>query len=269
MGCISIWRAFSQYFTCKTRGSTHAASLYRSAFGLCLSGKIPLQHIQTGLRGGGFHDAGTGIHKRIQRLAPQSLHSGIDCRIGHFVRFLTNGHRQFPVQDGSAPYVEYLNTQYGTIFPGDKRMERDFHGVLQAAGADIVDEHQLSLLISRILCRLASPRQQSDAVESFLRPAVDFIRNHYSGPISLEDLADQCRISKPHLIRSFKRYLNCTPHEYLLSYRLRQSKQRLVGSNSSVEEVAEQCGFNSASHFTRAFRSSTGMTPSEFRKLQF
>lgn len=170
---------------------------------------------------------------------------------------------------GGAPYVEYLNAQYGIIFPGNKRMERDFNGVLQIAGADIVDEHQLSLLISRILCRLASPQQQSGAVESFLRPAVDFIRSHYSEAVSLEDLANQCRISKPHLIRSFKRYLNCTPHEYLLSYRIRQAKQKLVSSVSSVEEIAEQCGFNSASHFTRSFRANTGMTPSEFRKLQF
>ncbi|MDD7625716.1 MAG: AraC family transcriptional regulator [Butyricicoccus sp.] len=43
----------------------------------------------------------------------------------------------------------------------------------------------------------------------------------------------------------------------------------LIGSQNTVEQIAELCGFNSASHFTRAFRGATGITPSEFRRLQF
>lgn len=49
-------------------------------------------------------------------------------------------------------------------------------------------------------------------------------------------------------------------YEYLLSYRLKQSKQMLIGSQNTVEQIAELCGFNSASHFTRAFRGATGST---------
>lgn len=195
----------------------------------------------------------------------------LDCRRPHsyycedtvdFLWFHFNG-------NSSALYAEYLYVQRGIVFPEDGRLEADFRDVLQLAGADIPDEHQLSLSVSRILCRLASAQQHNRTAEGFLRPAADFIRSHYSEPISLDDLAERCRISKPHLIRSFKRCLNCTPHEYLLSYRLRQAKQRLIGSAASMEEIAEQCGFNSASHFTRAFRTNTGMTPTEFRKLQF
>lgn len=195
----------------------------------------------------------------------------LDCRCPHryycresveFLWFHFNG-------SSSSVYTEHLCAQRGIVFPGGEWMEQGFMEVLHAAGEDFVNEHQLSLLVSRILCQLASAKQNSGTVEGFLRPATDFIRAHYSEPIALEDLARRCRISTPHLIRSFKRYMNCTPHEYLLSYRLRQAKQRLIGSSASVEQIAEQCGFNSASHFARAFRTSTGMTPTEFRKLQF
>ena len=106
-------------------------------------------------------------------------------------------------------------------------------------------------------------------MNDLLLPALEHIRTEYTHPISLDDLADLCSISKPHLIRCFKKYLNCTPHEYLLSYRLKQSKQMMIGSQNTVEQIAELCGFNSASHFTRAFRGATGITPSEFRRLQF
>lgn len=88
-------------------------------------------------------------------------------------------------------------------------------------------------------------------------------------PVSLEDLADQCSMSTSHLIRSFQRYLNCTPHEYLLAFRLKQSKQLLLSTSMSIEQIAEQCGFNSASHFARAFRKNNGASPSTFRQVHF
>ena len=76
-------------------------------------------------------------------------------------------------------------------------------------------------------------------------------------------------MSISHFIRSFKKYAGCTPHEYLLSYRLRQAKELLLSTDDTIERIAEQCGFHSASHFARAFRKNLSMTPSEFRNLRF
>ena len=76
-------------------------------------------------------------------------------------------------------------------------------------------------------------------------------------------------MSASHLIRCFKKHLSCTPHEYLLQYRLRQSKRLLQATEDSIEEIADACGFNSASHFARAFKAVNGMTPTAFRALEF
>lgn len=76
-------------------------------------------------------------------------------------------------------------------------------------------------------------------------------------------------MSTSHFIRSFQKHLGRTPHEYLLAYRLRQSKQLLLTTDLTMEQIAEKCGFNSASHFARAFRSSNNLRPSEFRRMQF
>ena len=78
-----------------------------------------------------------------------------------------------------------------------------------------------------------------------------------------------CGISKSHFILSFKLYVGCTPHEYLLQYRLRQSKRLLLSSDLTVEQIAEDCGFNSASHFARAFRQETDISPTAFRAISF
>ncbi|WP_363673418.1 AraC family transcriptional regulator [uncultured Mitsuokella sp.] len=59
------------------------------------------------------------------------------------------------------------------------------------------------------------------------------------------------------------------PHEYVLLYRLRQSKHLLQTTADSIETIAEKCGFNSASHFARAFKHVNHMIPTDFRHLDF
>lgn len=197
----------------------------------------------------------------------------LDCRQPHryyckdtadFLWFHFNG-------NSSSAYAEYLYEQSGVVFSGEQipELQRCFNSILSGARAMVVNEHRLSLLVSQILSQLADTHKSAGTMDGLIHPAIDYIRESYGEPIDLDQLAELCLISKPHLIRCFKKQMDCTPHEYLLAYRLRQAKQRLIGSSDSVELIAEQCGFNSASHFTRAFRKSTGTTPSEFRKMQF
>lgn len=197
----------------------------------------------------------------------------IDCYQKH--RYYCNGDTEFLWfhfnGNSCASYVKYLINQNGMVYLGEDflRLKQVFLRIISEAQSNIGNEHRISLYVNQILCRMADSKQQVSAMNDLLLPALEHIRTEYTHPISLDDLADLCRISKPHLIRCFKKYLNCTPHEYLLSYRLKQSKQMLIGSQNTVEQIAELCGFNSASHFTRAFRGATGITPSEFRRLQF
>ena len=76
-------------------------------------------------------------------------------------------------------------------------------------------------------------------------------------------------MSASHLIRCFRKHLACTPHEYLLQYRLRRFKRLLQATEDSVEAIAGVCGFHSASRFARAFKAVDGMTPTAFRALEF
>ena len=171
--------------------------------------------------------------------------------------------------NSSAAYAEYLLQNDDIVFSGHqvKELRRTFNSILNLAGVLNVDEHLLSLNINNILCYLANSRKSASIADSSILPALNYIHEHYGENISLDQLTEICLISKPHLIRCFKKDLKCTPHEYLLSYRLRQAKQMLANTDASIETISENCGFNSISHFSRAFRSSISMTPSEFRKL--
>ena len=132
-----------------------------------------------------------------------------------------------------------------------------------------MNEHQISIAVHSILGGLASQTVRTTVTSELLAPALAYIHGHFADDISLDDLAGMCGISKSHFIRSFKRYVGCTPHEYLLQYRLRQSKRLLLSSDLTVEQIAEDCGFNSASHFARAFRQETDISPTAFRAISF
>ncbi len=67
----------------------------------------------------------------------------------------------------------------------------------------------------------------------------------------------------------FRQVHRLPPADYLQEQRLRHAKVLLTGSALSIEQIAEQSGFNSASHFSRVFRSREKMTPSKFRSTNF
>lgn len=173
--------------------------------------------------------------------------------------------------NSSQAYTDYLFEMSGLLFEGNHilSLKPCFDVILSSSLGTASNEHKISSQISRILAVLAAPEGSPAAVQSLMNPAVSYIRQHYGEDIGLEKLASLCGLSISHFIRSFHKYIGCTPHEYLLSFRLRQAKQLLWSSTEPVEEISVQCGFNSASHFARAFRKQEGMTPTQFRNIRF
>lgn len=172
----------------------------------------------------------------------------------------------------SETYCRYLIDQHGNLYTGEQNfavaMRSDFEAIQQCAAAVLPNEHAISCRIHQILSRLAVP-DKGVAVNQLIEPALTHISANYDEEQSLEDLADLCGLSVSHMIRLFKHDCGCTPHDYLVSVRIRMAKLMLHTSDRSVEEIALKCGFNSASHFARSFRKNVGMSPAEFRKLPF
>lgn len=171
----------------------------------------------------------------------------------------------------SRAYTDYLYQRFGCIHTGPHvpPLREHFITVIRSTSGMLANEHHISASIHSILSGLAAPGELAAAASSLLEPAIRYIHSHFAEELRLDQLARQCRVSKSHFIRCFQKYVSCTPHEYLLQYRLRQAKHLLRSTDATVEQIAEWCGFNSASHFTRAFRQNNGMTPSAFRAIRF
>lgn len=224
-----------------------------------------LLYIRTGsltIEAGGKQHIATG--KQIALLDCRQPHRYYCSEDTEFLWFHFNG-------NNSEQYVDLLYEQSDMIFSDNHvpRLSEYFEAILSCAMTSPANEHRISMNICQILCRLAAPEKQPFVADHFISPAIQYINNHYEQPVDLEKLAELCLVSVSQLIRNFKKYLNCTPHQYLLSFRLRQSKLLLVTTSLSIESIAEKCGFNSTSHYARAFRTQERISPSDFRNVQF
>lgn len=93
-----------------------------------------------------------------------------------------------------------------------------------------------------------------------------YIDNNYAEDIKLEQLSTMAYMNKFHLISEFKQSYRVTPIEYLILKRIEISKNLLISTNHSMEEISSIVGFNSQSYFNQVFKKKTGQTPSQFRK---
>lgn len=106
--------------------------------------------------------------------------------------------------------------------------------------------------------------EQPDRIRSML----SFMHRHYKEKITVAQIADAAGISEREVIRSFRKSLNQSPIEYLISYRLNEAKKMLRNSRQPITEICYQCGFSDSSYFGKAFRKAYGISPRTYRSQE-
>jgi AraC-like DNA-binding protein len=99
--------------------------------------------------------------------------------------------------------------------------------------------------------------------------AISYINEHFTEAISIEDLAAKMNLSQYHFIRKFKRETGYTPHEYLNNTRIASASYLLKLSSIPIKEICYETGFASEAVFYNAFKRRMGITPMQYRSLDF
>lgn len=95
--------------------------------------------------------------------------------------------------------------------------------------------------------------------------ARDYMHDNLEEPFELEGLSRAVGLPRYHLIRLFRQVFRVTPYQYFLTCRIQKAQYLLRNSDLSITEVALSCGFPSIVTFSRAFKSITKYSPSQFR----
>jgi AraC-like DNA-binding protein len=94
--------------------------------------------------------------------------------------------------------------------------------------------------------------------------AKEFITLNFAEDISLMDIATYCCVSPFHFSRIFKTFTSYSPHQFLLTIRLKNAELLLRNTALPVADVAFSSGFRSIQYFTTAFRQKYQCPPAKF-----
>ena len=167
------------------------------------------------------------------------------------------------IEEGTDAYVTSVKTLYSELLP-------DYQYLLKS-----VTEIKEAALIYRILrCLYMAYEYGRQTIPStydtniqIQRNMTSYIHEHYGSKIGLEDIADNGQVSKSTCIRLFHKYTGKSPIDFLNSYRLQMSAEKLVTTSEQITEIAYACGFGQPSYFNRLFLKEYNMTPNQYRKL--
>jgi AraC-like DNA-binding protein/mannose-6-phosphate isomerase-like protein (cupin superfamily) len=99
-----------------------------------------------------------------------------------------------------------------------------------------------------------------------LRTALEYIDEHYSETIRLNELANLANLSSQHFCRLFKKLTGKRPMDYINYLRINKAVTLLSESNYNISEIAAAVGFDDSNYFSRIFKKYKKSAPSAYRK---
>ncbi|WP_022758244.1 AraC family transcriptional regulator [Butyrivibrio fibrisolvens] len=159
-----------------------------------------------------------------------------------------------------AVYKLAKTTRLETIF-------RSMHEALHSG--DIMGNYRCAGYLYEFLLefyRLITLKESGNYYSPALHKALDYINQHYLENVTMEDLCGVSNVSKQHLCHLFRKSLHMRPMEYITRKRLQTAKEMLSTTDYSIEKIAEDTGFCTASYFCKNFKRLEEITAGEFRK---
>ncbi|RDL44907.1 hypothetical protein DN730_04625 [Marinomonas piezotolerans] len=206
-------------------------------------------------------------------VAPDELHTGSKGRgEGWRYRALYPSEERIRALNQSLFGVEqtpYFRQSVITDACLSQQMQTLLHKLAHGAEALDIEVHWETLLVNLLrqsFYQGSEPRFTK--AQSNVELVRDWLADRYDQKVSLDYAAELAGISKFHLIKEFKRLYQLTPHQYQIQQRLNHARAQLKRGISAVD-VALNCGFHDQSHFSKAFVSTMGISPSAYQQQFF
>ena len=123
-----------------------------------------------------------------------------------------------------------------------------------------IDNLKISLFERRMSEK--PPEEEGRAINSITR----YLQEHLSEELSLSVLAEEFHLNPQYISQLFKNEIGVNFLAYLTGIRMEKAKKLLLSSSLSVAEVAERSGYADYRVFTKVFKKSEGVTPSQYRR---
>ena len=131
-------------------------------------------------------------------------------------------------------------------------------------------EAELDSLLENLLVLAARSLDQSpdNPQSSLLEETFQSIRlamlSSCERPWTIQQLSQMAGMEKSQFYRYYHQFFHISPGNDLIQARIQRAQYLLTNQAAQIKQVAAQCGFSEATHFSRQFRRCTGMSPREY-----
>ena len=188
------------------------------------------------------------------------------------VNIMFSGHTHLYARYASANPARGTDTLYVTQVDariGDGETDNSFYQRMMDGLWQAINAQELFRLLHDDMCgeidRLRNERMLREA-----RPITDakrFIQQHYQEALRLEDVSNAVGFNATYFSAMFKKETGQNFMDYLTELRMNKAKEPLCSDENSVQDVADQIGYRDLKYFSRLFKKTTGISPSEYKKL--
>ena len=136
-----------------------------------------------------------------------------------------------------------------------------------AASEDPAVMTTLSGIILEILAFVVGAFRGNPPGDTLCRRCVEFIEYNYSNhDLCIDSLCERFQISRSSLTKMFRETMPRSPRLFIQDVRFKNAEALLSGTELSIREISQRCGYENPLAFARMIRRSTGQTPGEFRR---
>lgn len=99
----------------------------------------------------------------------------------------------------------------------------------------------------------------------YIQEAINYMEHNYQRELTVEEVADMCRLNRSYFSKLFRESMGCPPQEFLIRLRLTKAAEMMKMTTNSIRDIAAGCGYPNQLHFSRAFKKHYGISPKEWR----
>ncbi len=209
-------------------------------------------------------------------IAPNIIHKTMDTGEEHS-RILISFRPDYLNMTGSRQIIESVFSCSGILsldFALQEKIEDIYDEMIQEGNTKALGyEARLQTLLMNMLVIIARHKEHitpsddgSTSVNDKVHDIIQYLKNNYQQPVSLQTLSDDFYISRYYLTRVFKKTTGFTILEYVHSLRIVEAQRLLRETDLKIIDVAQRIGFTNVSSFGKVFKALTGQSPLKYRK---
>ena len=112
----------------------------------------------------------------------------------------------------------------------------------------------------------SSVRRSRETASEYVELAMEYIRNHFQEDLTVAKLARYVELNRSYLTTVFQNTINMSPQQYLMRFRMEWAANMLSENKLTVGEIARSCGYPDPLTFSKAFKRTLGVTPTQYRR---